>query len=125
MEATEESRRGNPLGTASAIVSSLGLMICLVAVTWGYALHAERVAASEKIAAGEYAEGEPTGVMVVGFSFLGQIVVYVVGVHGERLNGQRWAWTVKRPLPSLGLWGVPPDADLAGITPCPTPVPNP
>jgi hypothetical protein len=82
MEAAEEPKPENPLGMASAIVSSLGLMVCLLAVTWGYGLHAKRVAASEKIAAGEYEGGDLTVVtdtMDVGFSFLGQIVVYVVG----------------------------------------------
>ncbi|GEM_PF-1748913 len=82
MEATAQPKSENPLASASAVVSILGLTICLIAVAWVGGLRAKRVAASEKIATTRYPGGDLTIIndtIEVGFTFLAQVVLYVVG----------------------------------------------
>ena len=79
----ETARPGNSIGDASAIVSLIGLTVCLIAVTCVGALQAKRTALSEKIAAGHYATpdyGVLTDRAGVGLTFLAQVLLYGVGV---------------------------------------------
>ncbi len=81
MEPTKKSE--NPLGTASAVISILGLTVCLIAVTWVYTLETRRSATAERIAAGEYKAGDLSPVtdrINAGLTALAQIVLYVVGL---------------------------------------------
>lgn len=82
MDPTEKSKSDNPLGMASAVVSILGLTVCLIAFAWVYGLHSRRVATSERIATTKYEGGDLTVVTdtaKVGLTFLAQVVLYVAG----------------------------------------------
>lgn len=82
MGTAEQPKSENPLGTASAVISLIGLTVCLIAFVWVYGLHSRRVAAAEKIATTDYEGGDLTVVtdtIEVGFTFLAQVVLYVIG----------------------------------------------
>lgn len=83
MEFVETARPSNSIGKASAIVSIIGLTVCLIAVACVGALGAKRAALSEKVAAGDYATSDYsvlTDRVGVGVTALAQVVLYGVGV---------------------------------------------
>ena len=81
----QSSRKGNPMGTASIVVSLFSLLVCLYSIWWVRDARQSKLAESAQVENRSYADAvdrnaaKALDTIDSGVTFLGQTVVFVAG----------------------------------------------